>query len=84
MYSIALAFGIVFLLRELGQFFSLMRIKKFRSYFKFDDIFELAIILMTICFLILILVVEDRGSKKFVGGLALLFGKLLLTLIHKS
>ena len=75
-YSIALGLGIVFLLRELGQCFSLKKIKKCRSYFHFDNIFELFIILMTICFLILILVVEDRDSKKFVGGLALLFGKL--------
>ena len=78
-YSIALALGIVFLLRELGQCFSVKKIKNCRSYFQFDNIFELVIILMTIWFLILILVVDDRGSKKFVGGLALLFGKLLLT-----
>ena len=76
-YSIALVLGIVFLLRELGQCFSVKKIKNCRSYFQFDNIFELVIILMTIWFLILILVVEDRGFKRNVGGLALLFGKLL-------
>ena len=77
MYSIAWALVIVFLLREIGQGLYLKKIKKWRSYFQFDNILELVIIVMTICFLILIHGVDDRLSKRIVGGLAMLFGELL-------
>ena len=33
---------------------------------------------MVICYLILIPAVEDRGAKRIIGGLAMIFGKFLL------